>query len=137
MVRKEYARSTWLSHSSSLERARSEVVTWCCCALLQPTLQLAKFSFQNRPPRDLSYINRAPHLLSLIGVIGTIPQTKINRPDRKQRGGDRMEVTKKFAKFANFGTDLRFVESRQLIPKVTPNFWFKEMFAKSELDSPR
>lgn len=73
-------------------------------------------------PRYLSYINRAPHLLSLIGVIGTIPQTKINRPDRKQRGGDRMEVTKKFAKFANFGTDLRFVESRQLIPKVTPNF---------------
>lgn len=39
---------TWLSHSSSLERARSEVVTWCCCVLLQPALQLPKFPILDR-----------------------------------------------------------------------------------------
>lgn len=113
IVRKEYARSTWLSHSSSLERARSEVVTWCCCALLQPTLQLAKF-FISEPARPATArINRAPHLLSLIGVIvGTIPQAKINRPDRETKGRwsewkwPKVREIREFLKL-----NLRFIES--------------------------
>lgn len=37
---------TWLSHSSSLERARSEVVTWCCGVLLHPALEWPKLRFE-------------------------------------------------------------------------------------------
>lgn len=41
---------TWLSHSSSLERARSEVVTWCCGVLLHPALEWPKLRFETTHP---------------------------------------------------------------------------------------
>ena len=41
---------TWLSHSSSLERARSEVVTWCCGVLLHPALEWPKLRFETNHP---------------------------------------------------------------------------------------
>lgn len=48
---------TWLSHSSSLERARSEVVTWCCGVLLHPALQWPKLRFETTHPVETLHVS--------------------------------------------------------------------------------